>query len=50
MEYIAKKEGRIADTKFLSINLEVLKIPGVLITDEVANKSGVVGLSPKEML
>ncbi len=41
MEYIARKEGRIADSTFLEISPRVLDAEGVLFTKEVSNKSGV---------
>jgi len=41
MEYLARQEGRIADTIFLHIHPDVLTWDGVLFTDDVANKSGV---------
>lgn len=50
MEYLAKKEGRIAQTVFLQINPEVAKLPGVLISDAVANKAGVQPRPAAEML
>jgi hypothetical protein len=42
MRHLAEKEGRITDAVWLRINPEVIRLPGVMITDEVANKSGVV--------
>lgn len=44
--YHAIKDGRITDIVWLRINPEIIKLPGVLITDDVSNKSGVV---PKEV-
>lgn len=40
MEHIAKNDGRIQSSIFLNINPIVLQKPGVLFTEEVANKSG----------
>lgn len=42
MEYVARQDGRITDSIFLQIHPSVLQIPGVLFTDDVSNKSGVV--------
>jgi ssDNA thymidine ADP-ribosyltransferase, DarT len=39
MEYVAKKDGRIGDSRFLKIVPSVIEIPGVMITDKVANRS-----------
>lgn len=47
MEYIAKREGRVGNTVFLSVTLDVLDINGVFFTGEVANKSGVCLLEPE---
>jgi hypothetical protein len=41
MEYVARQEGRIADSIFLQIGLEVLQLDGVKFTAGVSNKSGV---------
>jgi hypothetical protein len=41
MEFIARDEGRIADSIFLQVHPEVLQWEGVLFTPDVANKSGV---------
>jgi ssDNA thymidine ADP-ribosyltransferase, DarT len=41
MEYVARQEGRISDSLFLQIGLEVLQIDGVKFTADVSNKSGV---------
>lgn len=41
MEYVARKEGRIADSIFLNVHPQVLQWEGVLFTPDVANKSGV---------
>lgn len=39
MEWLARQDGRIENSKFLHIDPAVLRTPGVLITDGVANKS-----------
>ena len=41
MEFLARQEGRIADTIFLQIHPDVLTWEGVLFTADVANKAGV---------
>lgn len=41
MEYRARMEGRIEKTRFLAVKPEILRTPGVKVTLDVANKSGV---------
>jgi hypothetical protein len=41
MHYAARTDGRIQKSTFLKVHLDVLAIPGVRWTAEVANKSGV---------
>lgn len=41
MEFVARQEGRIADTIFLQIHASVMQFEGVRFTNDVANKSGV---------
>jgi ssDNA thymidine ADP-ribosyltransferase, DarT len=41
MEWAAKQDGRIKESIFLQIRLEVLKRDGVVYTPDVSNKSGV---------
>jgi len=41
MEYRARQDGRIEHSVFLKIQPEVLRIPGVLFSADVSNKSGV---------
>ena len=41
MEYQARQDRRIVDSIFLEIAAEALKLPGVLFTPDVANKSGI---------
>lgn len=48
MERVARLDGRIAQTKWLKINPGILRVPGVMITLEVANKTGAETLSIDE--
>ena len=41
MEFVAKKDGRILDSRFLRIDSSVIHTPGILFCSDVANKSGV---------
>jgi hypothetical protein len=41
MEYAARLDGRIKQSRFLKIKPEVIDWEGVLFTDDVSNKSGV---------
>jgi len=41
MEYVARQEGRIGESLFLQIGMEVLQLDGVKFTADVSNKSGV---------
>lgn len=41
MEFIARQEGRIADSIFLHVHPEVLAAAGVMFTRDVSNKKGV---------
>jgi ssDNA thymidine ADP-ribosyltransferase, DarT len=50
MEWRARQDGRIAQSRFLRISPEVLRLPGVLITDEVSNKAGVIPKPADEMI
>lgn len=50
MEYAARTNGTIKDVKYLKIKPEVIKVPGALIADGVANKKGVVPRPAREML
>lgn len=50
MEYLAKKEQRIIDCKYLQIRPDILLRPGVLMTDDVSNKSGVSARKPTELI
>lgn len=48
MEYLARQEGRIQKTSWISVHRDVLLIDGVRFTNEVANKTGVPLLSNDE--
>lgn len=50
MEWIAKREGRIADSLFLKIAPEALRIPGTLIVDMVANHADAKPRPAEEMI
>jgi hypothetical protein len=50
MEFLARKDGRIERTTFVRVAPEVLKLPGVLITKDVSNKSGVIPIPVEEGL
>ena len=50
MEYLATKDGRIKESKFLKISPEVLLKEGTLITDMVANRSDALPKSAEEMI
>ena len=50
MEWLARQDGRIAQSIFLRISPSVLHIPGVLITDGVANKATAIPKSAEEMI
>ena len=48
MEYLAKVDGRIVSSIFLSIHMDVLQIEGVRFTGEVSNKADVETCSIEE--
>jgi len=48
MEYTALNDGRIKETKWIYISREVLKIDGVLFTNDIANGSGVEKLTNEQ--
>ena len=48
MEYIARMQGRVANTIFLAVSLDVLEVTGVRFTSGVANKAGVCLLHPED--
>ncbi len=41
MEYVARNDGRIIESKFLMISPKVLQIEGALFSPDVSNKSGI---------
>jgi hypothetical protein len=50
MEWSARQDGRIEKSRFLRVSPEVLTIPGVMITDQVSNKSGVIPEPANDMI
>jgi ssDNA thymidine ADP-ribosyltransferase, DarT len=48
MEWRARQDGRLPNTAFLKVNPAVLDLDGVLFTDDVSNKSGIVPISRAE--
>jgi hypothetical protein len=50
MEWSAREDGRIERSRFLRIDPKVITLPDVMITDQVANKSGVVPLPANDMI
>lgn len=50
MEYLARQDGRIENIFYLRIDPSVIKFPGVMITNDVSNKSGVLPQSASDML
>ncbi len=50
MEYIARQEGRIVDSVFLSVHPDILTWDGVRFTPDVSNKSGVASCTIVEAL
>ncbi len=42
MEWLARQDGRVRESRFLKISPVVLQTPGVLITDGVSNKADVL--------
>jgi len=50
MEWNARQDGRIEKSRFLRIDPKVLTLDDVLMTDEVANKSGVVPKPANEII
>jgi hypothetical protein len=50
MEHIAKQDGRISDSIFLEINLAIIKLPNILISNDVSNKTGVNCKAASDML
>lgn len=50
MQYLATKEGRIGETRFLKISPEVLLTEGTLITNMVANHADALPKTAEEMI
>lgn len=50
MEFRARQDGRITETKWLQISTEVLYVDGVRVAPDIANKSGVEILHVAETL
>ena len=50
MEYKARQDGRIENIFHLRIDPDVIKLPGVMITNDVSNKSGILPQSASDML
>jgi hypothetical protein len=50
MEWSARQDGRIERSRFLRIDPDVLTLPGVMITDQVSNKSGAVPKPANDMI
>lgn len=48
MEYKARKAGR--QMRFIEVDPAVIEIPGVMVSDDVANQSGVIPRPAAEML
>jgi len=42
MEYLAKKDGRIVNSKFLKIIPSILRVGGVMVSKDVSNKADAV--------
>ena len=45
MEYRARQDGRIEDSRFIEIDRDVLRLDGVRFTSAMANQSGIVPLT-----
>jgi hypothetical protein len=50
MEWLAKQKKQIEESTFLRVRPEIMRLEGVMMTAEVANKSGVAPCSPNELL
>lgn len=48
MEFIAREKGRINNTVFLPVSLDILGLDGVRFTEGVSNKTGVCLLHPEK--
>lgn len=50
MEWRARQDGRVAASRFLRIDPSIIMVPGIVITDQVANKAGVKPRPAEAML
>lgn len=50
MEWIARQQGRIANSLFLKVSPEVLRTPGAMIVDVVSNRADAVPRPAEEMI
>jgi len=50
MEYKAKKEGRIENSRFLRINPSILRVQGALISKDVSNKANASYGDPEDFI
>lgn len=50
MEYIARSEGRIQSSKFLTIKPSIIRMPGAMISTDVSNKAAAVFGSVEEFI
>lgn len=50
MAFLAQQDGRIQTVTYLYVRPDAIKIAGVMITNDVSNKSGVVPRAASEML
>lgn len=50
MEGSAKKAGTIKEVAYLRIQPDIIKVPGVMMTDGISNKTGIVPAAPGEIL
>lgn len=48
MEYLARQEGRIQETFWIKVHRDVLRLKGVMFTNDVSNKAGVELLTNEE--
>jgi len=48
MEYLARQEGRIQDTYWISVHRDVLHLEGVRFTNDVSNKAGITLLTSEQ--
>jgi hypothetical protein len=50
MEWSARQDGRIERSRFLRVSPKVLTLAGVMMTDQVSNKAGVVPKAANDMI